>query len=191
MPDRLNPGKLTRRIALGTAALLATCCAPAPTPTPPVTVKPAPTPTYTPPPVVTEPEYENYLDAPQTPGDWTYSPGMEGGGTASFGANTNAPLFEIECRHLPRRLPVLTLYRSGSANGAVPMRIRTETQERLLSVTQDISRPGTLSVLVNPTDPLLDAIGFSRGRFAVEVSGLRTLYIPAWPEITRVIEDCR
>ena len=40
-------------------------------------------------------------------------------------------------------------------------------------------------------DPLLDAMAFSRGRFAVEVSGGPTLVVPAYPEVTRVIEDCR
>jgi len=40
-------------------------------------------------------------------------------------------------------------------------------------------------------DPLLDAIAFSRGRFALEAAGLETLYLPAWPELSRVIEDCR
>ena len=41
------------------------------------------------------------------------------------------------------------------------------------------------------TDPLLDAIAFSRGRFAVSVSGTPALVLPAWPELTRVVEDCR
>jgi hypothetical protein len=40
-------------------------------------------------------------------------------------------------------------------------------------------------------DSLLDAMGYSRGRFIVEQAGLPTLVIPAWPEIERVIEDCR
>ena len=40
-------------------------------------------------------------------------------------------------------------------------------------------------------DPLLDAMAFSKGRFAVEVAGLPTLYLPSWIEVSRVIEDCR
>jgi hypothetical protein len=39
-------------------------------------------------------------------------------------------------------------------------------------------------------DPLLDAIAFSRGRFGVTIDG-RERWFPAWPEIARVIEDCR
>ena len=39
--------------------------------------------------------------------------------------------------------------------------------------------------------PLLDAMAITRGRFAVEVEGEPGLYVPAWAEVTRVIEDCR
>jgi hypothetical protein len=41
------------------------------------------------------------------------------------------------------------------------------------------------------SDPLLDAMAFTKGRFAVETAGQETLYVPAYPEISRVIEDCR
>lgn len=40
-------------------------------------------------------------------------------------------------------------------------------------------------------DYMMDRIAFSRGRFAVETSGLLSLAIPIWPEFTRVVEDCR
>ena len=40
-------------------------------------------------------------------------------------------------------------------------------------------------------DPLLDAIAFSRGRFAVTMAGGSPLVVPAWPEAARTIEDCR
>ena len=71
------------------------------------------------------------------------------------------------------------------------MTLRTETQDRTLQ-----ARPGTgqapLSVaVVAARDPLLDAIALTRGRFAVETPGQPTLYLPAWAEVTRVIEDCR
>ena len=40
-------------------------------------------------------------------------------------------------------------------------------------------------------DPLLDAMAFSKARFAVEVPGSPALYVPSYPEVTKVIEDCR
>jgi hypothetical protein len=68
------------------------------------------------------------------------------------------------------------------------MRILTETTERTLSVAP---REGASAAQLGARDPLLDAMAFSKGRFAVEVTGLPMLYLPAWPEVTRVIEDCR
>ncbi len=48
-----------------------------------------------------------------------------------------------------------------------------------------------LAITLNARDPLFDAMAISKGRFAVEVGGEATLYVPSWPEVTRVIEDCR
>jgi hypothetical protein len=46
-------------------------------------------------------------------------------------------------------------------------------------------------VVLPARDALLDAIAFSRGRFALEAAGLETLYLPSYPEISRVVQDCR
>ena len=51
--------------------------------------------------------------------------------------------------------------------------------------------PGYLAVALDPRDPVLDAMGFSRGRFIVETATMRPLVIPAWAEVLRVAEDCR
>jgi hypothetical protein len=53
-------------------------------------------------------------------------------------------------------------------------------------------RQGTNAVAaLSPRDTLLDWMAFSRGRFMVQSSGAPTLYVPAWPELARVVEDCR
>jgi hypothetical protein len=70
------------------------------------------------------------------------------------------------------------------------MTIRTETQNRTFDAGTDFAGGNARSTL-QASDPFLDAIAFSKGRFAVEVPGAPTLYIPSYPEITRVIEDCR
>ncbi|MEL6878174.1 MAG: hypothetical protein AAGL68_08770 [Pseudomonadota bacterium] len=44
---------------------------------------------------------------------------------------------------------------------------------------------------LDANDPLLDAMAITKGRIAVETAGMPTLYLPAWAEVTRVIEDCR
>ncbi|WP_343520792.1 hypothetical protein [Sphingomonas sp.] len=40
-------------------------------------------------------------------------------------------------------------------------------------------------------DQLVDAMGYSRGRFIVETPGMAPLVVPAWAEVLRVVEDCR
>jgi hypothetical protein len=71
------------------------------------------------------------------------------------------------------------------------MRIRTEMGDRLLDAVPSGGQMPTLVASLSANDPFLEAIAFSKGRFAVEVQGLDPLYLPAWPEVTRVIEECR
>lgn len=127
------------------------------------------------------------MDAAQSPGDWYY---RSGGGTtrALFGEPNADARFAITCLAGQRRI---TLARAGSAAGATQMTIRAEAATR--AVTAIPSNEGVPSIVatLGSADPLLDAIAFSKGRFAVEVPGQATLYLPSWPEITRVIEDCR
>jgi hypothetical protein len=71
------------------------------------------------------------------------------------------------------------------------MRVLTEFQDRALDAMPARSDPPTIAARIPTHDPLLDAMAFSKGRFAVEIGGLPTLYAPSWAEVTRVIEDCR
>jgi len=72
------------------------------------------------------------------------------------------------------------------------LQIAAETTTRLLSSSarEVLGRRG-LAADLPATDPLLDAMAISKGRFAVQTGGETTLYVPSWPEVTRVIEDCR
>ena len=60
-------------------------------------------------------------------------------------------------------------------------------------VTSSLTRTLAASAEVIASDPLLDAIAFSRGRFVVlgSAGGGEALIIPAWPEAARIVEDCR
>jgi hypothetical protein len=49
---------------------------------------------------------------------------------------------------------------------------------------------GGLRIAFGPRDPLLDQIAYSRGRFMLAAGG-QELVLPAWPELQRVVEDCR
>ncbi len=164
------------------------CCAPAPRPVP------APTPPVqaAPPPVaVAAPSYDNWLDAPQTPGDWRYI--QEPNETlAAFGMSATDTQFAIVCRRATRMIG-LVRDAAGSAigNQPVPLRILTETAQRTESAIPQPGAPPRLVAQLPARDPLLDAMALSRGRFAIQATGFDTLYLPAWPEVTRVIEDCR
>lgn len=158
------------------AMLLASCVPQAAEP--PARPAPAPTPAPVPSPVPRAPA--NWRDMPITPGDWRW--GMTGAGST---ANFAGGQFIMRC-DLPRR--TVTLMRSGNAAAPAAMTITTETGSRALTASPVA---GGVAVSVPTRDPLLDAMAFSRGRFAVEVSGAAPLYVPSWTEVSRVIEDCR
>jgi hypothetical protein len=169
------------------ASLAVTCCStPAPQPTP---APPAARPKASPSPVASPrlaARTETWRDAPQTPGDWRYGP-VDGGSVARF-LSGGSPVFGVGCMANSRRVVLL---RYGVAAGdSAPMIVRTTTGDRALT-TQPSTNGQDASAALAATDGLLDAMAFSRGRFAVETPGAPTLYLPSWPEVTRAIEDCR
>ena len=173
---------------LGTLALSA-CIPPSPEPTPVPTPSPTSSPVVQPipDPVAAAPSFDNWMDYPATPGDWTYR--SEGTTTrALFGEANQGARLSLACDRATRRV---TLGRAGTANGQVTMTIRTETQDRALTAGAMGGSTPMIAAQLAASDALLEAMAFSKGRFAVEVPGTSTLYVPAYPEITRVIEDCR
>lgn len=175
--------RLAGALAL-TGAIAACVPAPQPTPAPePVatsTPRPAPTPTP-------QPTYANWMDTPQTTGDWTYR-SASGGSIALFGEPQTEARFSMRC---DRARGSITLMRAADAGAAVPMRIRTETADRTLTAQPTGGQLPYVAASVQARDPILDAMALTKGRFAVETQGSETLYLPAWAEVTRVIEDCR
>lgn len=184
--------------ALG-AFVLSACVPPAPEPTPvpshtsAATLAPQ---SQTPPaapapaaPLAVTPVTNAWMDAPQTPGDWTYV--AESDETlAVFGTGRTPETVQliIRCDRQTRRVGIA---RAGTADGQVEMLVRTETQDRTLTASPIQSSGALIVAELAASDPLLDAVAFSRGRFAVDVAGTDPVYAPAYPEITRVVEDCR
>ena len=179
------------RALLLTSALLAAGCVPAPDSTPapspsPAQTAPVPTPTATPV-AAAEPKYESWMDAPRTPGDWVYT--AAGGRTqAGYQTPEGAQRFSITCDTRSRTVEIA---RAANGSGEMPLRILTETANRTLTGTMETDPMPLLVARIQPRDPLLDAMALTKGRFAVETPNLPTLYLPAWAEVTRVIEDCR
>lgn len=163
--------------------MTACCVAPsreAPEQTARVTPPPAPAPA--PPPVTLGPDWRDW---PLTPGDWRYS-AAAGGSVASYGRAGAAPDLALRCDEA-RRQVTISLATPAPAQG--PLVIRTTSADRTLTPTA--TQPGIAEAALAANDRTLDAMAFSRGRFMVSLGGAPNVVAPAWPEVARVIEDCR
>lgn len=171
-------------LVVAVAALSASCAqqriipAPRPAPAPPPP-PPAPPPSPSPSPQAGL----DWREAPITPGDWSWS--TEGDQSVARFAGGELVL---RCDRAAGRVSLL---RAGAAPAPQPITITTTSGERALPATPQSGSTPALVVTLGPGDPALDAMAFSRGRFAVEAPGLAPLYVPSWPEISRVTEDCR
>lgn len=118
-------------------------------------------------------------------GSWTYAATADGS-EARFANPSGLPQLAIHCTRATRRVSIAKpataaaasiIVWTSSAARSVPASFNPLTQR--------------ISIDVPAFDPLLDALAFSRGRVAVSVAGVPPLVVPAWPEIARVVEDCR
>lgn len=174
--------KSSKLLILAGAACLTACVPQADAPPPPVQDAPAPPPAAPPPP---PPPSANWQDIALTPGDWSYGREAYGTTAARFGAAETESLFIVRCE--PSRQVRLSV--EGRTTGA--MTLRTSFGARSLPLTVQAQPIAYSSATIAATDPLLDNMAFSRGRFTVEVPGSATLVLPAWAEVARVVEDCR
>lgn len=164
------------------ALLLASACSTV-VPAPPQEPAPAPAPTPVPPPA--EPVQGDWTEWPLAQGDWTYRT-ESGGSIASFGPQNIQASFTIRCA---RDRKQLILSRAGNvADNGAQMTLTTTSAAQSYPAR---SNGNYTSITLSGADYMMDRIAFSRGRFAVETTGLASLAIPIWPEFTRVVEDCR
>lgn len=164
----------------GLLALALAACVPKPAVQPvrqlPATPPPAPSP-----PVALAPDWQDW---PLTPGNWSYAR-EAGGSTARF-----AGLW-LRCDLSSRNVTIGRDGAAATADGSAMMTVRTSygvLQWPAQRVGAD--RPATVAGR-SASDAGLDWIGFSRGRFSVEIPGSPPLVAPSWAEPARVIEDCR
>ncbi|MEQ1548164.1 MAG: hypothetical protein ABL918_05880 [Chakrabartia sp.] len=141
------------------------------------------------PPMVTPVLGPDWRDWPLTPGDWMYRRDARGS-LALFGPQGRDAHFVVRCDVAKARI-----YLSRAGNFAVgesgQLIIRASTAMQSYALVNSNETPAFTAAEILTTDPQLDAMAFSRGRFIVSVKGVPDLVIPAWPELTRVIEDCR
>lgn len=161
---------LTLTLSLALAGC-ATAPKPAPAPPPIVIVQPRPAPPSPPP--------ADWRDAMRSSGTWRWQ--REGTlSVARYGAD-----FALSCDAASRQV---TLRRSAAQPSASPLTITTTSTRRILNGVAD---SGAVFAMLPGTDPLLDAMAFSRGRFMIETAATAPLFLPSWSEISRVVEDCR
>ena len=174
------------KIALISLFLLAGCVSVPPSAPPPPIAQPLPPPPPTP---VPQAQAENWLDRPITTGNWELRRDAFGS-FATFGKPGANPQFLVRCVFATK---AIKLSRAGRApeNGSGSMTVRAADSSKTYSVANDREMPAYASVTTPASDPQLDAIAFSRGRFLVSLGGTSDLVIPDWPEFSRVIEDCR
>jgi len=165
--------------------LVASCAAP-PKPAPVPAPVPSPVPVPAPPPPLPKPPAD-WRDAAQTAGIWNWGL-VSGRSTASFVGPNGAALASLTCDRPNARV---LLARRGDAGTSVAMALTSTFGTRPLSSDPLRGSPGWVVAELHTNDPMLDSIAFSRGRFALDVAGFEPLYLPSWPEISRVIEDCR
>lgn len=155
---------------------------PAPVAVPVPTPAPAPRPQPTPPPARPAADWRDW---PVTPGTWSYRQDARGS-IALFGRAGADADFTVRCDRARGRIFI-----SRRGEGAGSLVIRTSSTLRSLDALPTGGSPAYVAVELGARDSLLDAIGYSRGRFVVEGAGLPALAIPAWAEMLRVVEDCR
>lgn len=170
---------MRRILVLSLSLAVAGCVAPsspAPKPAPPPTPTPAPAPA--PAPVIRSGDWRDW---PLTPGDWSYR--HNGAVTeAAYGQPGAMPLLVMQCARGAQQIRV-----TWATAGAGPVLVRTSYSE----VPRAAGRTEAgLAITFTPRDALLDQMAFSRGRFMLTANG-QELIVPAWPEVARVIEDCR
>jgi hypothetical protein len=165
-------------------ALLLAGCVPPPKPAPAVRPAPAPVVRPSPPPMVTPPLASDWNEWPFTPGDWVYR--KDGvGSIALFGPPGADALLTLRC---DRTRGAMYLSVQGPGDAAT---IRTTTLTRSIAMRPTGGDAGFVATQMAPSDAMLDAMVFSRGRFVVERGGAGSLVVPPYAEIGRVIEDCR
>jgi hypothetical protein len=176
---RLRPAFLVL-LALSACVSAPKDSAPPPQPAPVPPVKTAP------PPIAAGPDWRDW---PVTRGDWAYRQDARGS-LALFGQSSLNADFLIRCDKSSRKI-YLSRIGSFPDGESGRMTIRATTGLQTYSVSNASGTPPYVAAELVATDPHLDAITFSRGRFLVSVKGTADLVIPAWPEFGRVVEDCR
>lgn len=171
-------------LSLTAAVLLLTACVAPKTAAPPSAPPPVPPPAAP----VSTPLGSDWRNWPVTPGTWSYRQD-ERGSIALYGLSGSNALLTVRCDKARRRIYLSRAGSVGSNGGQI--RVRTSFGDVAWAAVDTGGIPPFAAADIDPRDMGLDHMAFSRGRFAVEMIGQTALSVPAWPEFSRVLEDCR
>jgi hypothetical protein len=131
----------------------------------------------------------NWIDRAATPGDWSYRQDTAGS-AALFSAGSAGTRFAIRCDRSERRI---RFERAGLLDPGASARLTVMTTAGSASYALGNAggTPPMVAATVAATDPFLDRLVYTRGRFLVQVTGTDDLVLPGWAEVARVVEDCR
>ena len=120
-------------------------------------------------------------------GNWSWRQ-MADGSQAVFtnASNSSVPQITIQCIRATRRIKIA----KPATAPAAYLGVWTSDQSKNLPASFD-SATGRLSADLAASDAVLDLMAMSRGRLGFSVAGAAPLVVPSWPEVARVIEDCR
>ena len=118
-------------------------------------------------------------------GSWSYR-GIAGGSEAAFSDSSAARRLVVRCTRANRSVAIA---RTGVPAAAPTLTVWTSSSSR--SVPARFESSLVLTAEIAARDSLLDAIAFSRGRFATAAAGAPMVTLPTSPEAARVVEDCR
>lgn len=118
-------------------------------------------------------------------GSWSYR-AVTGGSEAAFADSTAARRLVVRCNRVAR---TVSLIRTGVPAAAPALTVWASSSARSVPARWEATQVLTADLAAR--DSLLDALAFSRGRFATAAKGAAMLTVPASPAIDRVVEDCR
>ena len=131
------------------------------------------------------PAAADFSNSPMMPGIWSYLT-VPGGSNARFTDSTGTIRISMGCNKTSRGV---TIARTSTAPAAT-LSIWTSTSSRNQPALFEQAAQRVIATF-NAQDTMLDAIVFSRGRFAVSMPGAPAFVIPTGPEPARIVEDCR
>ncbi len=129
-----------------------------------------------------------WIDWAISPGSWVYRRDARGS-IALFGTLGADALVTLRCDQARKRIYLTRADEAGTGGGTIT--IRSSSAMKQFSASATGATPPYIAAEIMPSDSILDAMAYTRGRIALEVSGQQSIAIPVWSELPRIVDDCR